>query len=124
MGNSAEQVAQRDLELAALRILCQGTPRGPMLRTGARLLADYRFTDPAYEVFFAALWDTPTEDPAAIRSQLAGRINNRGFPDLELDILFVPHGLTHEQALELLRQLALKSNTASRSTAEPRQRGK
>jgi hypothetical protein len=97
---------RRELELSALRTLCQGTADGPLLREGLKILAPYRFTDQSFQVVFETLKEMPTEERRLIREKLPARLNNRGFPDLDLDEFYQPHLLTRAEALDLLHQLA------------------
>jgi hypothetical protein len=102
-----------ELELAALRILCQGTADGLLMREGLRILSGYQFTDHAYQVVFETLKEMPTEEGRLIRELLPGRLNNRGFPDLELDEFYQPHLLTRDGALRLLHRLAASADQDS-----------
>lgn len=105
------------MELTALRTLCQGTMEGPLLREGLKILADYQFILPAHEVLFQALKDLPTDATDLIREQLPARLNNRGFPDLELEDFFLPHAFSRKDALELLHGLAVGTDLDSANHA-------
>lgn len=93
--------AERDV----LRALFQGTPQGSVLARGIALLANYRFREPAHQVMFEALRNLGRADPARIRELLPARLNNRGFPDLDLGYFFEPHHLTAKQVFSLIRAL-------------------
>jgi hypothetical protein len=102
-GTSAKR---RELELAAIRILCQGTAGRPLLREGLRVLGGYRLTDPLLQVVFEALKEMPSEEPSYILERLPARLMNLGFPDVALESFYQPHSFTREEALELLRRLS------------------
>ena len=101
-----ESGTPRELELAALRALCQGSTDGSLLREGLGILAGHRFVEPLHQVFFEVLETISSDNPAVIRDLLPARLNNRGFPDFDLEIYFRPNSLTRAQALELFRHLA------------------
>ncbi len=69
------------------------------------MLGSYRFQDPTHQIVFEALRQIPNDRPQVLRQQLPARVNNKGFPDLELEIFFQPHGLSASGVLELARAL-------------------
>ena len=102
--------AERD----ALRAICQGTPERSVWADAVAILADYRFEDETHQLIFDTLREIRTGDPRTIREQLAARLNNKGFPDLDLDVFFQPHGLSAEQATSLMRALRTTGSGPSR----------
>lgn len=94
-----------DAELSVLQAMCQGTPERRVWADGIRLLAGYAFRDPLHQIVFEALRELATDDPAAIRGLLAQRVTVKGFPDVDLAPLFVPHCLSASQAIALMELL-------------------
>jgi len=92
-------------ERRVLRTLCQGTPRGSVRATARDLLRTYRWREPLHHVIFEVILSIPTEVPEVIRTQLPARLTRRGFPDVEIEDLFKPHGLSKEEAEHLIRRL-------------------
>ena len=88
-----------------LRALCQGTPQGSVRETAKDILRTYRWREPLHHVIFEVILGIPTEVPEAIRTQLPARLTRRGFPDVDIEDLFEPHGLSKEEAEHLIRQL-------------------
>jgi replicative DNA helicase len=101
--------AERDI----LRAMVQGTPERSVWAEGVELLADYAFEDSTHQLIFDTLRELATADPALIRERLPARLNNKGFPDTNLEALFQPHNLTATQAVALMR--ALRSQTLGRA---------
>ena len=93
-------------ERAVLQALCQGTESGPVWSEGMRLLHAYRFGDVHHQVVFDVLRQIPSGNPEAIRRHLQQRLVLAGFPDLDPQEFFMPHGMDHQQVLQLIRQLA------------------
>ena len=88
-----------------LQALCQGTPQGSVRATARDLLRTYRWGEPLHHVMFEVILGIPTEVPEVIRTQLPARLTRRGFPDVDIEDLFKPHGLSKEEAERLIRQL-------------------
>ena len=93
-------------ERAVLQALCQGTESGLVGDDGLRLLVAYRFRDTTHQVVFDVLRQIPSGNPEAIRRHLQQRLVLAGFPDLDPQEFFVPHGMDHQQVLQLIRRLA------------------
>jgi len=94
-------VAERDV----LRAMCQGTAERPVRSEGLAILRDYRFADSVHQLVFETLRQIPSDAPQIIREQLPVRLNNKGFPDLDLEVFFQPHNLSAEQAIAQMRGL-------------------
>ena len=88
-----------------LQALCQGTPQGSVRATARDMLRTYRWREPLHHVIFEVVLSIPTEAPEVIRDQLPARLTRRGFPDVDIEDLFKPHGLSKEEAEHLIRQL-------------------
>ncbi len=93
--------AERDV----LRAMFQGTPERRVQADGAEILADYRFKDAHHQLIFDALRELANDDPALVRERLPVRLNNKGFPDMDLGAIFEPHTLSAAQAIALMRAL-------------------
>jgi hypothetical protein len=96
----------RQLEQRVLQALCQGTPQGSIRETALSLLRGYRWQDPLHQAIFEAVLVIPSESPAKLRLELPARLTRRGFPDFDLEIFFAPHGLSVDEAGQLMRKLA------------------
>lgn len=92
-------------ERAALQAICRGL-------ADAADLAAYRFRDLFYQVVFDALFELRGVKPALLREQLAIRLNNRGFPDVDLAPLLAPSALTLAQATDLVHRLCREAGSA------------
>ena len=102
--NPEEQ--RRAAERAVLQAMCQGTEEGPVWDEGMSLLRSYRFCDLTHQVVFEALQKILSAEPPIIREQLQQRVVLAGFPDLNAQEFFMPHGLDRKRALELIWRLA------------------
>ena len=106
MTPAAGKEPRHELELAALRALCQPAGEDSLLSVGLEILAGYQFVVPAHQVLFEALQAIHSVHPRRIREHLPVLLNNRGFPDFDLENFYQPPALSREQAIELLRWLA------------------
>ncbi len=93
--------AERDV----LRAMCQGTPERAVLSEGLEILADYCFTDSTHQLVFDTLRELRAANPQIIRETLPVRLNNKGFPDMNLETFFVPHHLTADEVLARMRTI-------------------
>ncbi len=91
-------------EHLALRILCQAQ-RPEIREEGMRLLACYVWQSRDHEVVFEVLSETGWRDLDGLRAQFAARLTRKGFPDLDFESYFEPHGLGPQQTLKLIRAL-------------------
>lgn len=94
-----------EAELIVLRALCQAVPQGPLRAEAARSLAHYAWREPVHHAIFACLASLPAVEPNALRRTLIACLTRRGFPDVDLDSLFEPASLTHEQIERLMQRL-------------------
>ncbi len=92
-------------EREVLRALCQNAVRSDVLDKSIALFAHYHFLEPAHQVLFEALRDLGGTGTRQIRELLPVRVNNRGFPDMDLEPLFASSSLTTKQLFALLRAL-------------------
>jgi hypothetical protein len=93
------------VEQRVLRVLCQGTPEGSIRETARMVLRGYRWRELMHQVIFDILLSIPTEMPGVIQSQLPARLTRRGFPDVDIDDFFQPHGMSKKHAEELMQFL-------------------
>jgi len=92
-------------ERRVLRALCQGTPQGSVRATARDILRAYRWREPLHQVVFEVVLGIPTEAPEVVRTQLPARLTRKGFPDVDIEDFFMPHGLSKEEAERLIREL-------------------
>jgi hypothetical protein len=97
------------VELAVLRALCGGAGTTPQRRALHESLAGYRFSEPEHQVVFESLCALSgrKEISAAV---LAVHLNNRGFPDIDLEKYFVATPPSVEQALGRVDELRSAPN--------------
>ena len=105
MASRLETQHSVEVERSVLRTLCQGTPQGSVRATARDILRTYRWREPLHHVIFEVVLSIPTEVPEVIRAQLPARLTRRGFPDVDIEDLFKPHGLSKEEAEHLIRRL-------------------
>ena len=94
--------------------MCQGAADGRVKARGVELLADYRFRDAIHQVVFDALGKLSTDAPATIRALLPERLTRQGFPEVDLDAYFQPHGLIVAAAVSLMRELLAEAKRGQR----------
>jgi hypothetical protein len=93
------------VEQRVLRALCQGTPDGSVRETSRMVLRGYRWRELMHQVIFDVVLSIPSDTPEVIQSQLPARLTRRGFPDVDIDDLFKPHGMSKKHAEELMQFL-------------------
>ncbi len=69
------------------------------------MLRGCRFRGPLHQIVFEALGEIGPAAPALVRELLAARLTRKGFPDVDLDPFFEPHGLTADAAMALMKRL-------------------
>jgi hypothetical protein len=94
-----------EAERRVLQALCQGTPQGSVRATARSVLGAYRWREPLHRVILDVVLSIPADDTEVIRTQLPARLTRRGFPDVEFEEFFKPHGLSKEAAERLMREL-------------------
>ncbi|HEX2714228.1 MAG TPA: hypothetical protein VHM88_18705 [Candidatus Acidoferrales bacterium] len=87
------------VERDVLRAMCQSVPGCDVLHDGLEILADYRFMDSTHQLVFDTLRELRAGNPRLIRERLPARLNNKGFPDLDLETFFAPQRLTADEAV-------------------------
>ncbi len=92
-------------ERNVLRALCQSAARSDVLARSITLLAHYRFREPAHQIVFDALRELGHRSGRQIRELLAVRLNNKGFPDLNLEPFFEPSPVSPAHVFSLIRAL-------------------
>jgi hypothetical protein len=91
-------------ERLMIQVLCQAADGQVRVKAG-NVLRSYRWRDPFCQTVFEIIAETPSGGLAAIRGELPARLTRKGFPDFDLDELFHPHGLSHEEVSKLVEQL-------------------
>jgi hypothetical protein len=96
-------------ELDVLRALCGGAGTMPQRRALHDSLAGYLFSEPEHQVVFESLCALSgrKEISAAV---LAVHLNNRGFPDVDLEKYFVAAPPSVEHALSRVEELRSAPN--------------
>ncbi len=97
-------------ERRVLQALCQGGGGVTLLAEGVRILHGYRFRDPLHQIIFETLSEIGPAAPPLVRELLAARLTRKGFPDVDLDPFFEPHGLTADAAMALMERLRSESS--------------
>jgi hypothetical protein len=69
------------------------------------MLHGCRFYDPLHQIIFETLIEIGQAAPEGVRELLAARLTRKGFPDVDLDPFFKPHGLTADSAMALMKRL-------------------
>ena len=103
-----------EAECDVLRAMAQGTPERRVWADGAEILKDYAFGDAHHQLIFDALRELSTDDPAIIRERLPAFLNNKGFPDVDLEAIFEPHKLSAAEAVALMRALRSRASGGAR----------
>ena len=86
---STDGLAGPGAELQALRVLCDETqPRARRLEI-VQSLKDHRFFEVEHQVVFESVFSLISRDSLS-RTRLAAHLNNRGFPDVDMDKYFPP----------------------------------
>ncbi len=107
-------------ERTVLRAMCVGALGRTVWREGVDLLANYRFADNVHQLIFDAMREIQTDDPRIIRELLPARLNNKGFPDLDLETYFQPHNFPADPTIALMRALCASSAGEKRSKSAAR----
>ena len=87
-----------------LRSLANGKVSSARHRAVVRLLQDYDFLDPEHQVVYESVRAIAQEQPISA-PRLAAHLNNRGFPDIDLEKYFEGTPLDLVKALDLVRAL-------------------
>ena len=98
-----------DREKLVLRVLCRGTPQGPVKEALMPLLRDYRWRAQLHQVIFSALAAIPSDDPAVLRQLLPAKLTRMGFPDIEWQGFFAPHSLSRKESIALVRRMGAET---------------
>lgn len=93
-----------DAELEVLRALANGKVTSARHRAVLDFLRDYEFFVPEHQVVYESLRQIARMQPIS-QSRLAVHLNNRGFPDIDLEKYFEGTPLDLIKALELARVL-------------------
>jgi len=93
-------------ELEVLRALTNGSRGAAEYRLIVRLVHDYRFCDAEYQIVFESLREISENEPISF-SRLAVHLNNRGFPDIDLEKYFEGTPVDLTQGMALARTLLI-----------------
>jgi hypothetical protein len=93
------------LETLVLRVLCTGTPQGPVKDTLPPLLRGYPWKSTLHQAIFNAIAAFPSDDPEILRQLLPAKLTRMGFPDVEWEEIFSPPSLSRDEAIALVRQM-------------------
>ena len=93
------------LEQLTLRLLCSGTPQGPVKNVLVPLLRDYHWQVQLHQIIFSAVVAIPSDDPATLRQLLPAKLTRMGFPDIEWEEIFTPALLSSEEAIDTVRRM-------------------
>jgi hypothetical protein len=91
-------------ELEVLRALTNGNVSSARHKSILRFLQDYNFLDPEHQVVYESFQAIARRQPI-VAPQLAVHLNNRGFPDIDLEKYFEGTPLDLVEALDLARAL-------------------
>ena len=97
---------RRKAELEVLRALTNGSTGAADYGRIVRLVHGYHFRDAEYQVVFESLREISENEPISF-SRLAVHLNNRGFPDIDLDKYFEGTHVDLTQGIALARTLLI-----------------
>jgi len=103
--------AQLAAEAQVLGTLCNGTGDREQHHELANILGHYAFLEPEHEIVFGSIRSLLVHDRLS-NTRLAVHLNNRGFPDVDLEKYCVAGLPSIDEALKLavrLRSLAQKA---------------
>jgi hypothetical protein len=105
--NQQESLQSRtETEREVIRALCSDGADTVSRTKYFEMLSRYKFIEPEHRVIFDALRSLRASDTSTLRERLIIRLNNLGFPDLDLAPFFLPASLSRDAALLLVRRLA------------------
>ena len=113
MSGSTSPSGREMIEREVLRALCQYFDDESFRADTLCLLARYRFSAPDHQCIFDALHQVSASTPHALRQHLTARLNNMGFPEMDIEHLFQGSPFTIDKTTDLIRELL-------GSTGEPR----
>jgi hypothetical protein len=103
-----DHALQMAAELDVLRALCDGQSFVALRADLCRSLADYKFADAEHQVVYESVRTLLGQGELAA-DQLAVNLNNRGFPDTDMQRYFVAAPPTYEKALAQIGELISSS---------------
>jgi hypothetical protein len=98
--------ARLELEVTALRALAQNSLAGLARSEAIHLLDGYRWLDLEHALVYDTLKEMERGAAPAVPAELAQRLTRKGFPDVDLKVLFAPGGRSGGDALDEIRGLA------------------
>jgi hypothetical protein len=105
MNPHPDELARAQAELLVLRAMCQDTSQGAVCAAAISTLKDYHWHEAVHQVMFYCLVQLLPTHLESLRRELPGCLTRRGFPDVELEMLFEPHPLSRHEAELLMRRL-------------------
>ena len=90
-----------------LQFLCQNNQNereGSILGQDT-LLGDYTWSELLHRVIFEAIRSSPPGSPQFLQARLPAMLTRRGYPDVDLDPFFQPHGLTQAEVERFMKEL-------------------
>jgi len=109
MSFSSDSDSARDAgantERKLLAALCEPTLDAETRATIVGRLKTYRFIEPDHEVLYRALSGIPPIDWPHAKQQLTQAVTRLGFPDVDIDWLFIEPPATEGEIRELLERL-------------------
>ncbi len=94
-----------ELERELLRALCQEACGGALFAEASARLAGYRFTQPEHQLVFDALRSIARDPASRIRERLQVRLNNLGFPEIDLEFYCEQLAVSPRTTRQLIRRL-------------------
>lgn len=101
------ELSRIDRERRLLQFLCQNSQnnREGSILAQDTLLGDYTWIEPLHRVIFEAIRSSPARSPQVLQVQLPAMLTRRGYPDVDLDPFFEPHGLTQAEVERFMKEL-------------------
>jgi hypothetical protein len=91
-----DRTTQLAAEIRALRALCDPAMTDRLRQNLMKSLDGHIFLDPEYQVVFESIRSLFQSGPISA-ARLALHLNNRGFPDIDMDRYFSAAGMNSEQ---------------------------
>jgi hypothetical protein len=95
---------QLGAEVQVLGTLCNGTGLREQLQELANILGQYAFLEPEHEIVFGSIRSLLVHDRLS-KTRLAVHLNNRGFPDVDLEKYCAAGLRSIDEALKLAARL-------------------
>ena len=106
--NCEHEVDRVNLERKVLQALCQRAWEESTRESARKALATYRWREPMHQAIFLAL-KRLGDNPELIRDHLPGQLTRMGFPDFDLQEIFLQDAPSQEESEDLIRRLTATS---------------